>query len=91
MKRRKITEKSSSIAKIEFDLKTNILLVEFMAGSKYLYKDVLPDVANELFEAESTGKYFAANIKDQYDTEKVEGATTNPPRPYWPYPTGEKP
>lgn len=91
MKRRKITEKSSSIAKIEFDLTTNILLVEFKAGSKYTYKDVLPDVAHALFEAESTGKYFAANIKDKYETEKVDGATTNPPRPWFKFPTWNKP
>ena len=72
---------SSTIKSLEYDFDSEKLVVEFKAGSKYLYRDVPENVAKEFFLAESKGKHFAAHIKDAYDTEKI-GATLNPPRAY---------
>lgn len=73
---------SSTIKSLEYDFDSEKLIVEFKAGSKYLYRDVPEDVAREFFLAESKGKHFAEHIKDDYVTEKI-GAVLNKPTP-WP-------
>jgi lysyl-tRNA synthetase class 2 len=95
MKRKIIVENSSSINSIEYDIPKARLVVEFKAGSKYMYAAVPADVADDLFNAESKGKHFAAHIKDKFVTEKI-GATLNKPVGHnvplaWPFPTGYKP
>lgn len=72
---------SSTIKSLEYDFDSEKLVVEFKAGSKYLYRDVPENAARDFFLAESKGKHFAAHIKDGYDTEKI-GATLNPPKAY---------
>jgi hypothetical protein len=72
---------SSTIETLEYDFDSEKLVVEFKAGSKYLYRDVPENVAREFFLAESKGKHFAAHIKDKYVTEKI-GAALNPPKAY---------
>jgi len=69
---------SSTINSLEYDFEKAKLVIEFKAGSKYIYSAVPEDVARELFLAESKGKHFAAHIKDKFVTEKV-GATLNKP------------
>lgn len=81
MKHRYEVTDSSTIKSLEYDFDSEKLVVEFKAGSKYLYRDVPEVVAREFFLAESKGKHFAAHIKDDYVTEKI-GAVLNPPKAY---------
>jgi hypothetical protein len=73
------------------------LILKFNNAGYYRYKDVDSDTYWAFEEAESKGKYFAANIKNKFVTEKLEL-----PKPEkkihgsdvplaWPFPTGKKP
>ncbi len=58
------------ISEIEYDEAEKLLKLKFCKGCWYEYKDVSKDTYNELLNAEGVGKYFLANIKDKYETEK---------------------
>lgn len=62
--------RSSMISEIEYDETEKLLKLKFSKGGWYEYKDVPKEVYNELLNAESIGKYFLANIKSKYETEK---------------------
>ena len=47
------------------------LEVEFTNGQVYRYKDAPESVYRELIGATSPGKFFAANVRDQFEHEKV--------------------
>lgn len=64
--------KSKNIASIGYDETSEILEIEFISGGIYHYLDVPSFVYDELMDAESHGKYFAANIKDKYETERIK-------------------
>jgi len=64
------TVSSSNLASIGYDASNEILEVEFNHGGVYHYFDVPKDVYQELMDASSHGKYFVANIKDDYEFEK---------------------
>ncbi len=57
---------SSNISSIGYDLNSNVLEIEFIAGTVYQYFDVPEYVWKELMEAGSHGSYFAQNIKNVY-------------------------
>ena len=71
-----IVENSSSIKSFEYD--NSDLVVEFNGGSKYIYKDVDAGVVEAFSTSESKGKFFAANIKDKFLTEKLDLAPVVP-------------
>ena len=56
------------------------LFLQFKNGTIYKYKDVPFVLEENLSNADSFGKYFLANIKDKFVTEKVEF-----PKPDWDY------
>lgn len=69
---------------------TGDLVIKFKSGY-YKYKDVDSDTYWGFGSAESRGKYFAQNIKNKFEVEKLSvatkpefkpGARLNPPRPY---------
>jgi len=71
------------------------LILKFKNSGYYRYKDVDHDTYWGFEEAESKGKYFSANIKNKFVTEKIK-----PPKPLihgsdvpnaWPFPTYAKP
>lgn len=62
---------SSNIKAVGYDGKTTTLRVRFNSGRTYQYKDVPHEVYTALIGAQSIGKYFLANIKDQYATEEL--------------------
>jgi hypothetical protein len=64
------TPESSNIAKFRMDGST--LSVVFKAGTQYLYYDVPEEIYDGMRTAESKGKYFNANVKGQFVSEKVE-------------------
>ena len=62
---------SSMIASFNYNEEEKILTVTFNKGGTYEYEDVPKQVYIDMNEAESKGKYFLANIKNKYKTEKI--------------------
>lgn len=63
--------RSTMITEIEYDAEKQLLWLTFGKGGKYEYKDVPNDIYEGLLGAESIGKYFLANVKGKFETEKV--------------------
>ncbi len=57
---------SSMIASIGYDETTCTLEVEFNSGAVWQYYDFPEHMWHEFQSAESKGKYFHANIREQY-------------------------
>lgn len=47
------------------------LTVEFNNGSKYKYSNVSEQIFMDFSHADSKGKYFAQNIRNEYECEKI--------------------
>lgn len=62
---------SSNIAALGYEEESNTLAVEFNSGALYHYADVPREVYEALDNSQSIGKFFNANIKKQYDSERV--------------------
>lgn len=62
---------SSMLTSVGYDEKKNILEVEFNHGGIYEYYDVEKEIYDDLMNADSLGRYFINNIKDDYDYGKV--------------------
>ena len=63
---------SSNLASVGYDADNKILEIEFNHGGVYQYFDVPLDVYDELMSADSHGKYFVHNIKDEYDYDRIK-------------------
>ena len=61
---KRIPVKSSNLASVGYDERTMTLEVEFRDGSIYEYSRVLKSVYLELMKADSKGKYFKKNVRD---------------------------
>lgn len=62
---------SSTIESIEYTFETNALEVVFLNGSRYRYYFVPNSVFEDFANADSQGKYFAKNIRNTYEYEKM--------------------
>ncbi|MGZ0713114.1 KTSC domain-containing protein (plasmid) [Coraliomargarita sp. W4R53] len=62
---------SSSIASVGYDDGSQTLEIEFLTGSIYQYFDVSRAEFETLRSSASSGKYFAANIKESYRFARV--------------------
>lgn len=69
MKRQSV--ESSNLASVGYDAENEILEVEFKHGGVYQYFDVPEHVYDELMNASSHGVYFSANIRNDYDYQKM--------------------
>jgi hypothetical protein len=58
---------SSAIERVDYRLERHELFVEFTSGRRYIYFDVPAIIYRHLLNAESRGRYFNFNIRDQYD------------------------
>jgi hypothetical protein len=100
MKTTRIVEGSSSIASYKYNDVKEKLTIEFIGGAKYKYFGVDMQTFLALEGAESVGKFFAANIKDKFATEKMEDGKDKIPKSpkvpkdhssdvsdTWPFPT----
>ena len=63
---------SSNLASVGYDTDNKILEIEFNHGGVYQYFDVPQDVHDELMSADSHGKYFVHNIKDEYEYDRIK-------------------
>lgn len=62
---------SSNVKALDFDTKTNTLLVAFHGGRSYVYFDVNPDDVLEVTFANSVGRKFNELIKGNYECSQV--------------------
>lgn len=69
MKRQSV--ESSNLASVGYDAENEILEVEFKHGGVYQYFDGPQNVYEELMNASSHGVYFSANIRNDYDYQKM--------------------
>lgn len=58
---------SSMINKVIYNFPNKTLKVEFNSGALYEYNNVESDVYENLCKAESQGKFFNEQIKNNYD------------------------
>jgi hypothetical protein len=65
MKREPVS--SSSLVSVGYDTNRHILEVEFIHGAVYQYFDVPLSAYQALLNADSRGRYFNANIRENYD------------------------
>ena len=63
---------SSYINSIAYNEKTQELRVQFKGGVTWSYADVPPAIHVSLLLSESTGKYFAKEVKGVFKGQKVE-------------------
>jgi hypothetical protein len=62
---------SSNIKSIGYDTENKILAVEFKHGGIYQYFDVPENIYEEFMNADSHGKYFSENIRNDNDYRKL--------------------
>lgn len=63
--------KSSNIAAIGHDPKTNELHVKFKTGATHIYSGVSAEKHAALLAAESIGSHFHHNIRNQHESRKA--------------------
>jgi hypothetical protein len=62
---------SSLMTFVKYDDDAGELDITFTSGKTYRYRDVPPDVYDELLDAESKGEYFNENIKNIFTFSEV--------------------
>ena len=67
----RIEVESSNLASVGYDAENEILEVEFKHGGIYQYFDVPVEIYEELMNAPSHGVYFSANIRNDYEYQKI--------------------
>jgi hypothetical protein len=68
---RRVPVQSRAIASVGYDPATNVLELEFSDGDVYRYYAVPRRVHQELLAAESMGRYFQSQIREQYGYERI--------------------
>jgi lysyl-tRNA synthetase class 2 len=59
-------EQSTAIANANYNDKTEELAISFAKGGSHTYSGVPREVAERFFSADSKGKFFNANIRNNY-------------------------
>jgi hypothetical protein len=62
---------SSNLRSVGYSADSQVLEIEFNAGTVYQYVGVSQTVYEELLNAASLGRYFSSQIKDAYPTIRV--------------------
>ena len=57
---------SEAIARVEYDVATRTLFVQFTSGEWYAYLDAPPCVYARMIAAPSKGRFFQAKVRDRY-------------------------
>lgn len=65
---------STSIPMASYDPVRKILAIHFKSGHSYNYFAVPRDIWTAFKQAESVGKFYHANIRDIYESERIEVA-----------------
>ncbi len=80
MERAKI--KSSLLKSVGYDAATEVLEVEFMRSNGFIYQyhSVPMTVALQMSQAESTGKFYLAEIKSKFKCIRIEAKDERKPK-----------
>ncbi len=62
---------SSMANAVGYDEENQVLQIEFASGAIYQYSGVEPEVWEELHDTDSIGKYYNAEIKGNYDCDRI--------------------
>jgi hypothetical protein len=65
---------STTVRSIGYDARRKVLEIEFQSGTVYQYFDVLEAVHEGFWSAESKGRYFNLEIRDEYRFVRVTTA-----------------
>ncbi|MBU1377267.1 MAG: KTSC domain-containing protein [Alphaproteobacteria bacterium] len=63
---------SAAIQAIDYDEVHDKLFVRFSSGERYLYVGVPGEVCRSFLDADSKGRFFQAEIRDQYPYNRLE-------------------
>jgi hypothetical protein len=63
---------SAAIQEIDYDAERAKLLVRFTSGERYVYVGVPGEVHRSFVEAQSKGRFFAAEILNRYPYNKLD-------------------
>jgi len=63
---KRLAVESTTIRSVGYDEGSKILEIEFQSGEVYQYLDVPSAVHSKLLSAESKGRYFNGEIRDDY-------------------------
>lgn len=64
---------SAAIQAIDYDEAHAKLFVRFTSGERYLYVGVPGEICRSFLDADSKGRFFQAEIRDQYPYNRLEG------------------
>jgi hypothetical protein len=67
----RVAVSSSNLSSVGYDPDTQTLEIEFHHGGVYQYAGVPEEVFQGLMSSDSQGKYFHANIKNNYPFSKL--------------------
>lgn len=67
----KVNLKSSTVASVDYDVKTREMTVEFLNGGRYVYEGVPESVYTDFLKAESAGKFVAKSLKNKFATRNL--------------------
>lgn len=62
---------SKLLSSAAFDAQNRILYLRFTSGDVYRYFDFPPEQYRHLLDAESRGRYFLTNIRNQFRYERL--------------------
>lgn len=62
---------SSNVAAVGYDVENQIVHVQFINGSEYIYKGVPQHEFDSLLNAPSVGSYLHRNYKNVYPYERI--------------------
>jgi len=63
---------SSAIQAVDYDPDHEKLFVRFQSGERYVYVGVPGEVCRSFLDAASKGRFFQAEIRDQYPYNRLE-------------------
>lgn len=63
---------SAAIQTIDYDEDRAKLFVRFTSGEQYVYVGVPGEVCRSFLDADSKGRFFVAEIRDQYPYNRLE-------------------
>jgi hypothetical protein len=63
---------SRSLARLDYDLRTRVLVMAFRNGHRYAYDDVAPAEVKALVTADSLGAHFNRHIRDAHPAHRLD-------------------
>lgn len=66
-------EHSSQVDAISYNSLTEVLVITFKNGKKYVYEEVPAEKVSEMIASDSVGKYLNAHIKPNYKATPFNG------------------